>query len=85
MTEARIIIATTDTSGASVSFGGAGSANYTINSGGNTLHGTLYDFNRNTVFDTWGYVKQPVTSTGIETKPGRAPEQLRRYVERPHL
>ena len=73
------------TSGASVSFGGAGSANYTINSGGNTLHGTLYDFNRNTVFDTWGYVKQPVTSTGIETKPARAPEQLRRYVERPHL
>jgi hypothetical protein len=57
------------TSGASVSFGGAGSANYTINSGGNQMHGTVYDFNRNTIFDTWGYVKQPVTSTGIETKP----------------
>ena len=57
------------TSGASVSFGGAGSANYTINSGGNTIHGTLFDFVRNTMFDTWGYVKVPVTSTGIETKP----------------
>src|SRR5208283_2033892 len=57
------------TSGASVSFGGAGSTNYTINSGGNSLHGTAFDFIRNTMFDTWGYVKIPVTSTGIETKP----------------
>lgn len=57
------------TSGASVSFGGAGVTNYTINSGGNQLHGTVFDFIRNTMFDTWGYTKVP-SSNGFETKPG---------------
>ena len=57
------------TSGASVSFGGAGSANYTINSGGNSLHGTVFDFIRNTLFDTWGYTKVPQSATGFEVKP----------------
>jgi hypothetical protein len=57
------------TSGASVSFGGAGVTNYTINSGGNQFHGTAFDFVRNTMFDTWGYTKVP-SSNGIETKPG---------------
>jgi hypothetical protein len=71
------------TSGASVSFGGAGSANYTINSGGNTLHGTAYDFIRNTIFDTWGYVKQPVTSTGIETKPAEHQNEFGGTVQGP--
>jgi hypothetical protein len=43
------------TSGASSSFAGAGSTNYTIKSGGNQFHGTVFDFVRNTMFDTWGY------------------------------
>jgi len=56
------------TSGASVSFGGAGVTNYTINSGGNQFHGTVFDFVRNTMFDTWGYTKVPAAN-GFETKP----------------
>jgi hypothetical protein len=59
------------TSGASTSFGGAGVTNYTINSGGNTFHGTVFDFIRNTMFDTWGYFsKVPNGATGLAVKPG---------------
>ena len=58
------------TSGASTSFGGAGSTNYTINSGGNQFHGTVFDFVRNTMFDTWGYFAKVANSTGLAEKPG---------------
>ena len=59
------------TSGASTSFGGAGVTNYTINSGGNQFHGTVFDFIRNTDFDTWGYfAKVANASTGYGVKPG---------------
>ena len=58
------------TNGASTSFGGAGSANYTINSGGNQLHGTVFDFIRNTDFDTWGYFSKVANSAGYGEKPG---------------
>jgi Carboxypeptidase regulatory-like domain len=58
------------TSGASASFGGAGSTNYTIKSGGNQFHGTVFDFIRNTDFDTWGYFSKVANSAGVATKPG---------------
>ena len=58
------------TSGASASFGGAGSTNYTIKSGGNQFHGTVFDFIRNTMFDTWGYFSKVPSSSGIAVKPG---------------
>jgi len=58
------------TSGASTSFGGAGSTNYTIKSGGNQFHGTVFDFVRNTMFDTWGYFGKQPASTGFAEKPG---------------
>ena len=58
------------TSGASTSFGGAGVTNYTINSGGNQFHGTVFDFVRNTMFDTWGYVKLANGASGAAVKPG---------------
>jgi Carboxypeptidase regulatory-like domain len=58
------------TSGASASFGGAGSTNYTIKSGGNQFHGTVFDFVRNTAFDTWGYFAKVPASTGFAVKPG---------------
>ena len=58
------------TSGASTSFGGAGVTNYTINSGGNQFHGTVFDFIRNTMFDTWGYVKLANGASGAAVKPG---------------
>jgi Carboxypeptidase regulatory-like domain len=43
------------TSGQSVEYQGAGSVNYNMRSGENQYHGTVADFVRNTVFDTWGY------------------------------
>jgi hypothetical protein len=43
------------TSGASVEYQGAGSVNYTLKSGGNSYHGSVADFVRNTIFDTWGF------------------------------
>ena len=58
------------TSGASVSFGGAGSSNYTIKSGGNSLHGDAFDYVRNTAFDTWGYFSKYPSANGIAEKPG---------------
>jgi len=59
------------TNGASTAFGGAGVSNYTIKSGGNQLHGTIFDYIRNTAFDTWGYFsKVPSQGTGFATKPG---------------
>jgi hypothetical protein len=58
------------TSGASTTFGGAGSANYTIKSGGNQFHGTVFDFIRNTMFDTWGYFSKVPSASGFAEKPG---------------
>jgi hypothetical protein len=58
------------TNGASAAFGGAGSTNYTIKSGGNQFHGTVFDFTRNTIFDTWGYFSKVPTGTGYAGKPG---------------
>lgn len=43
------------TSGQSVEYQGAGSVNYSMKSGGNQYHGTVADFVRNTIFDTWGF------------------------------
>jgi hypothetical protein len=58
------------TNGASTAFGGAGSSNYTIKSGGNQFHGTVFDFTRNTMFDTWGYFAKVPLPTGFAEKPG---------------
>lgn len=58
------------TNGASVAFGGAGVTNYTIKSGGNQLHGTVFDYIRNTAFDTWGYFSKVPGANGYAVKPG---------------
>jgi hypothetical protein len=59
------------TSNASTAFGGAGVTNYTIKSGGNQFHGTVFDFIRNTMFDSWGYFSKVANSTtGLAVKPG---------------
>lgn len=58
------------TSGASTSFSGAGSTNYTIKSGGNQFHGTVFDFIRNTMFDSWGYFSKVPLASGVAQKPG---------------
>jgi hypothetical protein len=58
------------TNGASTAFGGAGSTNFTIKSGGNQFHGTIFDFTRNTMFDTWGYFAKVPAASGFAEKPG---------------
>jgi hypothetical protein len=58
------------TSGASTSFGGAGVTNYTIKSGGNQYHGGVFDYIRNTMFDTWGYFSKVPAANGFAEKPG---------------
>ncbi len=49
------------TSGQSVEYQGAGSVNYNMKSAGNQYHGTVADFIRNTVFDTWGFTAPAAT------------------------
>lgn len=49
------------TSGASVEYQGAGSVNYTLRSGTNSYHGSVADFVRNTIFDTWGFTAPSAT------------------------
>ena len=49
------------TSGASAEYQGAGMVNYTTKSGGNQYHGTVADFVRNTLFDTWGFTAITLT------------------------
>ncbi len=53
------------TSGASVEYQGAGSVNYTLKSGGNQYHGSVADFVRNTIFDTWGFSAPAATVPSI--------------------
>jgi hypothetical protein len=43
------------TNGATAEYQGAGMVNYTTKSGGNHYHGTVADYVRNTIFDTWGF------------------------------
>src|SRR5712691_1853849 len=44
-----------ETSGQSVEFNGQGSENYTIKSGTNQYHGSMYEYFRNTVLDARGF------------------------------
>ena len=43
------------TGGSPIAYQGVGMTNYVIKSGTNTLHGSLYDYFRNTALDTWGW------------------------------
>jgi hypothetical protein len=49
------------TSGQSVDMQGAGAVSYTMASGGNQYHGSVADFIRNTLFDTWGFTAPAAT------------------------
>jgi len=51
------------TSGFAAEYQGAGLENYNLKSGTNKFHGTIADFIRNTVFDTWGFSAPWVTIT----------------------
>ena len=75
------------TSGQSVEYQGAGSVNYNMRSGGNQYHGTVADFVRNTLFDTWGFTAIAATEkelvNGVDHN--RSGRQARRSPERVHL
>lgn len=53
------------TSGQGVEYQGAGSVNYSMKSGGNKYHGTVADFVRNTIFDTWGFTAPAATVSTV--------------------
>lgn len=54
------------TSGFSAEYQGIGLENYNLKSGGNQYHGTVADFIRNTVFDTWGFSAPWATITNSQ-------------------
>jgi hypothetical protein len=58
------------TNGSSTAFGGVGVTNYTIKAGGNKFHGSVFDYVRNTLFDTWGYFSKVPAANGYAVKPG---------------
>jgi Carboxypeptidase regulatory-like domain len=50
------------TAGISSQYGGQGVQNYSIKSGGNAYHGSIYEYLRNTMFDAWRFTdKIPTT------------------------
>ena len=58
------------TTGYSSVYEGQGVMNYTIKQGGANLHGSVYEFFRNTALDSWGWFgKIPNPATGLPVKP----------------
>jgi len=58
------------TTGYSALYEGQGVMNYTVKRGGSQIHGTVYEFLRNTAFDTWGFFgKANNPATGKPVKP----------------
>ena len=58
------------TTGYSSVYEGQGVMNYTIKQGGANLHGSVYEFFRNTALDSWGWFgKIPDPATGLPVKP----------------
>jgi hypothetical protein len=59
------------TAGISAAYGGQGVQNFTVKSGGNGYHGSLYEYNRNTLFDAWYFQnKVPTPNAQGKTIPG---------------
>ncbi len=50
------------TAGIPAQFGGQGVQNYSIKSGTNAYHGSLYEYLRNTIFDTWTFTSKIPTT-----------------------
>jgi Carboxypeptidase regulatory-like domain len=61
-----------ETNGYPAMYEGQGVQNYTVKSGTNKYHGYIYDFNRNTLFDTWGFFAPGLVNPFTETTPGNA-------------
>lgn len=52
------------TAGYSAQYAGQGVQNYTVKSGTNQIHGSLYEYLRNTVFDAWNFTNKVPTLNG---------------------
>ena len=66
------------TSGYSAIYEGQGIQNYTVKQGGKALHGSVYEFSRNTVLDTWGFFG-PAVLNPITGKPQKPIENSNEY------
>ena len=66
------------TVGYSSVYEGQGVQNYVVKSGGNKLHGVLYDYFRNTALDTWGF-SAPSTINPLVGHPTKPVEHQNEY------
>jgi Carboxypeptidase regulatory-like domain/TonB-dependent Receptor Plug Domain len=66
------------TSGYSAIYEGQGIQNYTIKAGGTKYHGSVYEFIRNTVLDTWGFFG-PANLNPITKQPVKPIENSNEY------
>ena len=55
------------TSGYSAQYAGQGVQNYSIKQGGNQIHGSIYEYLRNTVFDAWSFTSKVPVLLGPST------------------
>jgi hypothetical protein len=53
------------TAGIGAQYGGQGLQNYSIKSGGNAYHGSIYEYIRNTIFDAWSFASKVPVVTGV--------------------
>ncbi len=53
------------TAGISSQYGGQGVQNYSVKSGGNAYHGSIYEYIRNTMFDSWSFLSKVPAITGV--------------------
>jgi hypothetical protein len=56
------------TSGFSAEYAGAGLMNYVLRSGTNQIHGALFEYDRNTVFDAWTFSTKPGAPGNVAKK-----------------
>jgi Carboxypeptidase regulatory-like domain len=66
------------TSGYSAIYEGQGIQNYTVKAGGSKYHGSVYEFIRNTVLDTWGFFG-PANLNPITKQPVKPIENSNEY------
>jgi hypothetical protein len=52
------------TAGIGAQYGGQGMQNYSVKSGSNSYHGSLYEYIRNTMFDSWSFASKVPVVTG---------------------
>jgi hypothetical protein len=66
------------TAGVSSQYAGQGVQNYAVKSGGNAIHGSLYEYFRNTMFDAWLFTNKVPTlnAQGVIQQNGIKPREV---------